>query len=216
MAVESSWGVLKPLVGAAALAMSTQATNSAKKDKRWGWGDESDDDDDGFVTYVVDGASGGAEPEVPLWEEALAKGTPYDVPVRPEEVESSAKGLSVSSEGGEAVVWGFPATQEQRHRYLVFKDLRAKGFYITGGSKFGADFLLYPGDPTLYHAQFCVRLMAAEVPIVPALLASACRGSFQARKHLLIASVVQQNDSTSDEAGEKIIYTTLGPVDGFG
>ena len=64
-------------------------------------------------------------------------------------------------------------------------------FRITGGSKFGSDFLAYPGDPTLYHAQFCVRTLAHDVPLLPAMLASATRGSFQARKHLLVATVIE-------------------------
>lgn len=80
-------------------------------------------------------------------------------------------------------------------------------FRITGGSKFGADYLVYPGDPTLYHAQFCVRLCDYHTPILPALLASACRGSHQARKHLLLASL---------EASGEVVYTTIGPVEGFG
>lgn len=67
-----------------------------------------------------------------------------------------------------------------------------RSYRLTGGSKFGADFLVYPGDPSLYHAQFCVRLLPFRQPILPAMLASATRGSHQARKHLLIASVVEE------------------------
>ena len=68
-------------------------------------------------------------------------------------------------------------------------------YRITGGSKFGADFLVYPGDPTLFHAQFCVRLLPYRGRILPALLAAAARGSHQARKHLLLASVVEEEES---------------------
>lgn len=78
---------------------------------------------------------------------------------------------------------------------------------MTGGSKFGADYLVYPGDPTLFHAQFCVRLLDYTEPLLPALLAAACRASHQARKHLLVASLLD---------GGKVAYTTFGPVDGFG
>ena len=95
--------------------------------------------------------------------------------------------------------------------------MHQRGFRITGGSKFGADFLLYPGDPSLYHAQFCVRLMPRGAPILPALLASACRGSFQARKHLLIASVIEPGEITDQKGSNpKVQYMTFGPVDGFG
>jgi len=32
-------------------------------------------------------------------------------------------------------------------RQDIFKDLWERGFYLTDGTKFGADFLAYPGDP---------------------------------------------------------------------
>lgn len=35
-------------------------------------------------------------------------------------------------------------------KYLVFEDLWRRGFYVTGGSKFGGDFLAYPGTLLLY------------------------------------------------------------------
>lgn len=62
-------------------------------------------------------------------------------------------------------------------------------YYITDGAKFGADYLLYPGDPLLFHAQFTVRCLGHHIPIKPALLAGGARGSHAARKHLLLASV---------------------------
>ena len=37
--------------------------------------------------------------------------------------------------------------KNQRTRTAAFADLWHKGFYITEGEKFGADFLAYPGDP---------------------------------------------------------------------
>ena len=38
-------------------------------------------------------------------------------------------------------------------RKMAFFDLWRRGFFLTDGSKFGADFLAYPGDPIRYHAQ---------------------------------------------------------------
>lgn len=60
-------------------------------------------------------------------------------------------------------------------------------YCVTQGSKFGADFLLYPGDPMLYHAQFCTRLMESHQEIKPICIAAASRGSHIARKSLLLA-----------------------------
>lgn len=70
-----------------------------------------------------------------------------------------------------------------RHTFLAFR------YFVTDGSKFGADYLLYPGDPLLYHAQFTVRVLHHRAAIRPALLIGAARGSHSARKHLLLASV---------------------------
>ena len=78
-------------------------------------------------------------------------------------------------------------------------------YCITGGSKFGALWLLYPGDPSLYHAQFTVRLVSADAPLDIVLLAAAQRSSHAARKHMVIAS-----------PGEPPSYLTLAPEAGFG
>lgn len=42
-------------------------------------------------------------------------------------------------------------------KYRVYRDLWKKGYYITTGHKFGADFLVYLGDPIAYHAVFIVH-----------------------------------------------------------
>ncbi|XP_045766252.1 tRNA-splicing endonuclease subunit Sen34 [Maniola jurtina] len=44
-------------------------------------------------------------------------------------------------------------------RYAIFKDLWQKGFHMTSGSKFGADFLVYPGDPVKFHAMYMLRCL---------------------------------------------------------
>ncbi|KAL0037110.1 hypothetical protein WJX79_000917 [Trebouxia sp. C0005] len=88
----------------------------------------------------------------------------------------------------------------------VLIDLHSMGYYITDGAKFGADYLLYPGDPLLFHAQFTVRILEHDTPIKPALLAGSARGSHAARKHLLLASV----------DGATASFITVAPEGGFG
>lgn len=39
----------------------------------------------------------------------------------------------------------YPSTTDEKLKYAVFKDLWEKNFYITNGSKFGGDFLVYAG-----------------------------------------------------------------------
>ncbi|KAA6419519.1 MAG: tRNA-splicing endonuclease subunit sen34 [Trebouxia sp. A1-2] len=88
----------------------------------------------------------------------------------------------------------------------IFSKLHSMGYYITDGAKFGADYLLYPGDPLLFHAQFTVRILEHDTPIKPALLAGSARGSHAARKHLLLASV----------DGATASFITVAPEGGFG
>jgi tRNA-splicing endonuclease subunit Sen34 len=48
-----------------------------------------------------------------------------------------------------AGVWIYPSSAEERARCEVFRDLWEKGYYMGGGSKFGGDWLVYPGARVL-------------------------------------------------------------------
>jgi len=50
----------------------------------------------------------------------------------------------------------YPSTPEDKVKYAVFKDLWEKKFYITSGSKFGGDYLVYAGDPIICHSLYVV------------------------------------------------------------
>lgn len=39
-------------------------------------------------------------------------------------------------------------------KYRAYKCLWNQGYYLTCGAKFGGDFLVYPGRPSIYHSQF--------------------------------------------------------------
>ncbi len=41
--------------------------------------------------------------------------------------------------------WKYPSTNREQTRFEIFCDLWERGFYLTAGSKFGGDFLAYPG-----------------------------------------------------------------------
>lgn len=53
--------------------------------------------------------------------------------------------------------WPHPTTQLGKIKSRVFSDLWHQGHYLTSGIKFGGDFLVYSGDPHLYHAHAIVR-----------------------------------------------------------
>jgi len=89
--------------------------------------------------------------------------------------------------------------------------------------KFGADWLLYPGDPSLFHAHFAVRLVPPGRPLDATLLCGAARGSHAARKHLLLASLEAAEDGGGGGDGGwgaldalRPAYVSLAPEAGFG
>lgn len=43
---------------------------------------------------------------------------------------------------------------ETPRSYPLYKHLNARGYFITPGIRFGADYSVYPGDPFRYHAHF--------------------------------------------------------------
>ena len=45
---------------------------------------------------------------------------------------------------------------------MVFSDLTEKGFLVTRGLKYGADFLAYEGDPATCHARYMVHVVDAK------------------------------------------------------
>ena len=52
--------------------------------------------------------------------------------------------------------WTYSTKGINKCRLFTFKDLWNNNYFITEGSKFGGDFLLYSGDPVSYHAKFIV------------------------------------------------------------
>ncbi|KAF8267830.1 hypothetical protein EI94DRAFT_1579671 [Lactarius quietus] len=87
----------------------------------------------------------------------------------------------------EAGVWTYPATEEQRARCEVFRDLWEKGYYLGGGGKFGGDWLVYPGDPLRYHSHFVATVQASpSAPLRPMeVVAHGRLGTATKKAHLL-------------------------------
>lgn len=65
---------------------------------------------------------------------------------------------SVSCET-EETAWDFPSTFDEKCKYAVYCDLWNKGYHITNGSKFGSDYLVYPGEPSSYHSHYIIVVM---------------------------------------------------------
>ncbi|GMH39373.1 hypothetical protein BSKO_07271 [Bryopsis sp. KO-2023] len=135
-------------------------------------------------------------------DETLARNTSIAIPNLHHEASNSG---SLELRG-----WDYPKTEGEKNRFAVFSDLHEKGFFLTGGAKFGGDWLAYPGDPLVYHAQFVVRLTDCG-GLPPLLFASVAREAHAARKHLLIVATKKGEDGQI--AAE---YVTVAPTIDFG
>lgn len=87
----------------------------------------------------------------------------------------------------EAGVWTYPATEEERAKCEVFRDLWEKGYYLGGGGKFGGDWLVYPGDPLRYHSHFVATVQTSpSAPLRPMeVVAHGRLGTATKKAHLL-------------------------------
>ncbi|CAL1541976.1 unnamed protein product [Lymnaea stagnalis] len=96
--------------------------------------------------------------------------------------------------------WLYPCTEKEIMRYLVFRDLWNKGFYLTSGSKFGGDFLVYPGDPARYHSHY-IAVCRSQFDEIPSLdIVTLGRLATTVRKTALLCAL---------DKNRKVIYTSL-------
>jgi len=87
----------------------------------------------------------------------------------------------------DAGVWNYPSTEDERAKCAVFRDLWEKGYYMGGGSKFGGDWLVYPGDPLRYHSHFAATVQVSpSAPLRPMeIVAHGRLGTATKKAHLL-------------------------------
>src|SRR5215471_6130764 len=71
--------------------------------------------------------------------------------------------------------------------YLVYKDLRNKGYIVTPGIKFGADFAVYEHGPGIDHAPFIVSVEDPGSIMGPFEVVRAGRLATTVRKQFIIA-----------------------------
>lgn len=117
-----------------------------------------------------------------------------------------------ASSSGADVALEWPRTRAERLRMATYHDLHRRGYCLTSGAKFGAEYLAYPGDPSLFHAQFTVRTVEWEDTLHPLALAAAARMSHAARKHVLLAAVTNWPHEQAEPPAELVVeYLTVGP-----
>ncbi len=80
-----------------------------------------------------------------------------------------------------------------RDLYIVYRDLRSRGYIVRSGLKFGSDFAIYERGPGLEHAPYLVTVMRLSDSIDPIQLVGAGRVSHSVRKRLILALVDPQS-----------------------
>lgn len=77
--------------------------------------------------------------------------------------------------------------------YLVYKDLREKGYVVRPGLKFGGDFAVYLMGPGIDHAPFIVHVIPQNEKIDPVEIVRAGRLTHTVRKKFVIATIDPQS-----------------------
>ncbi|KAM9984669.1 hypothetical protein ACTFIY_009099 [Dictyostelium cf. discoideum] len=90
---------------------------------------------------------------------------------------------------------------DEELNYQIFKDLWSRGYYLSGGSKFGGTFLAYKGEPFLYHATFIVVIKRSNQTFQSLDIITTARLAVHVNKTTLIASL--------DEETNKPIYIAI-------
>jgi tRNA-intron endonuclease len=74
-------------------------------------------------------------------------------------------------------------------KYLVYKDLRNRGYVVRPGLKFGADYGVYQHGPGIDHAPFIVHALPKGTTINPIETVRAGRLATTVRKKFIIATI---------------------------
>lgn len=103
----------------------------------------------------------------------------------------------------------FPRDAPQAaRRQAVFEDLWLRpNCYITSGGKFGGDFLVYPGDPLMYHAAYIVIVVGWEEPLAPLDMVAVGRLAVGVKKATVFASVRHHQETQNVGDGEQQTQT---------
>ncbi len=80
-----------------------------------------------------------------------------------------------------------------RELYIVYKDLRERGFIVRRGLKFGCDYLVYRFGPGIDHAPYGVEVMKSREEYDPITIVRMGRLLHSVRKKLILAIVDENN-----------------------
>mmetsp|Transcript_2966 Transcript_2966/g.11337 ORF Transcript_2966/g.11337 Transcript_2966/m.11337 type:complete len:368 (-) Transcript_2966:1138-2241(-) len=73
-------------------------------------------------------------------------------------------------------------------KYRIFKDLWSRGFFLTGGMKFGVDWLVYDDDPMMLHAKYMAYIVSWDDFMEPQKMNAMMRLAVIVKKTILMAA----------------------------
>ena len=76
-----------------------------------------------------------------------------------------------------------------REKFLVYKELRSRGYIVTPGIKFGSDFAVYEHGPGIDHAPYIIQVMVPQSNLTATGIVLAGRLATTVKKKFLIAVV---------------------------
>ena len=83
---------------------------------------------------------------------------------------------------------------EFKDRFLVYSELRNRGYVVRPGLKFGTDFAVYEHGPGKDHAPFLVHVIPQKDGVVPLDIVRAGRLATSVRKKFIIATVKESGE----------------------
>ncbi|XP_071854344.1 uncharacterized protein [Apostichopus japonicus] len=137
-------------------------------------------------------------------EEADQSSSPMDLPMTQAGCTVTDNGCliqlfteTVNPDMTEVNDWSFPSTDQERIRAAVFLHFWEQGYYLTSGMKFGGDFLIYKGDPLLYHSTFIAVCLPYQKSMSTQMIISYGRLGPIVKKTVLLCSLDDQGNVRS-------------------
>ena len=76
-----------------------------------------------------------------------------------------------------------------KEKFLVYKELRSRGYVVAPGIKFGSDFAVYEHGPGIDHAPYIIQVMVPQANLTATSIVLAGRLATTVKKKFLIAVV---------------------------
>jgi tRNA-intron endonuclease len=89
---------------------------------------------------------------------------------------------------------GLEWSDEFNDRFIVYSQLRERGYVVRPGLKFGTDFAVYEHGPGKDHAPFLVHVIPQRKGVVPLDIVRAGRLATSVRKKFIIATVKENGE----------------------